>query len=49
MSSFQSAAARDWNKLQKTLKLDNIISKLAFKVSIMYIFTDTCSYFLTCL
>lgn len=47
LSSFRSAAARDWNNLQKTLKLDNFISKSVFKDSIMDIFTDTCSCFPT--
>ena len=34
-SSFQFAAASDWNELQQTLKLDSFISISSFKDSIM--------------
>ena len=44
-SSFSAAAARDWNELQKKLKLDTLISKSAFKHSLMDILTDICSCF----
>ena len=40
-SSFQFAAASDWNELQQTLKLDRFISISSFKDSIMDTLTDT--------
>jgi hypothetical protein len=44
-SSFQFTVARDWNKLQKTLKLDSFISISSFKDSIMDTLPDTYGYF----
>jgi hypothetical protein len=44
-SSFQFAAARDWNELQKTLKLDRFISISSCKDSIMDNLTDSCGCF----
>ena len=48
-SSFQFAAASDWNKLKKTLKLDRFISMSSFKDSIMDILTDSCGCFVLCI
>ena len=42
-SSFQFAAASDWNELQQTLKLDSFVS--SFKDSIMDTLTDSCGCF----
>ena len=44
-SSFQFAAASDWNELQQTLKLDSFISISSFKDSIMDTLTDSCGCF----
>ena len=44
-SSFQFAAAGDWNELQQTLKLDSFISISSFKDSIMDTLTDSCGCF----
>jgi hypothetical protein len=44
-SSFQFAAASDWNELQQTLKLDSFISISAFIDSIMDNHTDSCGCF----
>jgi hypothetical protein len=44
-SSFQFAAASDWNELQQTLKLDSCISISSFKDSIMDTLTDSCGFF----
>ena len=44
-SSFQFAAASDWNELQKSLKLDCFISISSFKDSITDTLTDSCGCF----
>ena len=44
-SSFQFAAANDWNELQQTLKLESFISISSFKDSIMDTLTDSCGCF----
>ena len=48
-SSFQFAAASDWNKLQQTLKLDSFISISSFKDLIMDILTDSFGCFSWCI
>ena len=48
-SSFQFAAASDWNELQKTLKLDSFISISSFKDSIMDTLNDNCGCFARCI
>ena len=45
-SSFQFAAASNWNELQQTIKLDTFIS--SFKDSIMDTLTDSCGCFVWC-
>ncbi len=44
-TSFKSAAANDWNNLQKSLKLDSFIPKSAFKTFVMASLKDTCHCF----
>lgn len=41
--SFQFAAANDWNGLQKTLKLETLISPVAFKLLLSEHLTDLCT------
>ncbi|CDQ73139.1 unnamed protein product [Oncorhynchus mykiss] len=48
-SSFQFAAASDWNELQQTLKLDSFISISSFKDSIMDTLTDSCGCCVGCI
>ena len=46
LASFQSAAASDWNALQKHIKLDKLITIPAFKETISCILTEPCKCFL---
>ena len=48
-SSFQFAAANDWNDLQQTRKLDSFISISSFNDSIMDTLTDSCGSFVWCI
>ena len=48
-SSFQLAAASDWNGLQQSLKLDSFISISSFKDSIMDTLTDSYGCFAWCI
>ena len=48
-SSFQFAAASDWNELQQTLKFDSFISISSFKNSIIDTLTDSCGCFVWCI
>ena len=48
-SSFQFAAASDWNELRQTLKLNSFISISSFKDSIMDTLTDSCDCCVGCI